>query len=140
ILVDAAGVKPRRPLKYYWKVYSFKALKYIMYLSMGKKEAERRLDHRRALTGSADYAKASPMMRAILSKVVNEDLRSVMPSIKAPTLLIWGKNDTATPMRDAEIMERLIPNAGLVAFDGAGHYSFLDNAQGFAAVLKNFLN
>jgi len=140
ILVDAAGVKPKRPLKYYWKVYSFKALKYIMYLSMGKKEAEHRLDHRRSKAGSADYAKASPMMRRILSKVVNEDLQLEMPKIKAPTLLIWGKNDTATPMRDAEIMEKLIPNAGLVAFDGAGHYSFLDNMQGFQAVLKNFLN
>lgn len=140
ILVDAAGVKPRRSFNYYRKVYSFKLLKYVMYLSMGRKEAEHRLDQRRAKAGSADYAKASPMMRRILSKVVNEDLRSVMPGIKAPTLLVWGKNDTATPMRDAEIMEKLIPNAGLVAFDGAGHYSFLDNMQGFQAVLKNFLN
>ena len=63
-----------------------------------------------------------------------------MTDIKATTLLVWGKNDTATPMRDAEIMEKLIPNAGLVAFDGAGHYSFLENMQGFQAVLKNFLN
>ena len=37
-------------------------------------------------------------------------------------------------------MEKVIPTAGLVAFDGDGHYSFLDNMQGFQAVLKNFLN
>lgn len=79
-------------------------------------------------------------MRAILSKVVNEDLKSVMPSIKAPTLLIWGEDDTATPMRDARTMERLIPDAGLVSFPGCGHYSFLDNRGQFAAVLRSFLN
>ncbi len=139
ILTDAAGVKPRRTFTYYRKVYTFKALKWLMYLCLGRKEAERRLDARRAKAGSSDYASASPMMRRILSKVVNEDLKSVMPSIKAPTLLIWGKNDTATPLSDAETMERLIPDAGLVAFDNAGHYSFLDNPAAYSAVLRSFL-
>ncbi len=81
-----------------------------------------------------------PMMRAILSKVVNEDLKSVMPSIKAETLLVWGENDTATPLSDAKYMEKHIPNAGLVSFPGCGHYSFLDNPYQFAAVLRSFLN
>ena len=79
-------------------------------------------------------------MRAILSKVVNEDLRSEMPKIECPTLLIWGSNDTATPLNDAKIMERLIPDAGLVAFEGVGHYSFLENPYQFSAVLKSFLS
>lgn len=80
------------------------------------------------------------MMRRILSKVVNEDLTSELPKIKAPTLLVWGTADTATPVADAHKMEALIPDAGLVAFDGCGHYSFLDNPAGFKAVLKSFLS
>ena len=79
------------------------------------------------------------MMRAILSKCVNEDLKHVMPLIKAPTLLIWGENDTATPLSDAKTMEKLIPDAGLVSFPGCGHYSFLDNPIGYKAVIKEFL-
>ncbi len=79
------------------------------------------------------------MMRAILSKVVNEDLKHLMPLISAPTLLIWGENDTATPIGDAKIMEQLIPGSGLVSFPGCGHYSFLDNPVQFAAVLRSFL-
>ncbi len=140
ILVDAAGIKPRRTFTYYRKVYTFKAMKWLMYLALGKKEAERRLDARRAKAGSSDYAQASPMMRRILSKVVNEDLTSELPKIKAPTLLVWGTADTATPVADAHKMEALIPDAGLVAFDGCGHYSFLDNPAGFKAVLKSFLS
>ena len=74
-----------------------------------------------------------------MSKCVNEDLRKIMPEIKSPTLLIWGENDTATPLQDAKIMESKIPDAGLVSFAGCGHYSFLDNPGGFAAVVKSFL-
>lgn len=139
VLVDAAGVKPRRSLRYYVKVYTFKAQKRLMYLLLGRERAEARLDRLRAKAGSSDYANSTPRMRAILSKVVNEDLTSVMPSITAPTLLIWGENDTATPLRDARTMERLIPGAGLVSFPGCGHYSFLDNPSQFAAVLRSFL-
>ena len=140
VLVDAAGVKPRRKFRYYFKVYSFKLIKRFMYLVYGRDEAERRLDVRRSKAGSSDYASASPMMRRILSKVVNEDLCDRMPLIQAPTLLIWGENDSATPLADAKKMERLIPDAGLVSFPGCGHYSFLENPRGFEAVLRSFLN
>lgn len=139
VLVDAAGVKPRRSLRYYFKVYTFKAKKHLLRLLLGRQKAEERLNQLRAKAGSSDYAGASPRMRQILSKVVNEDLCGVMPAIKAPTLLIWGETDTATPLRDAQTMERLIPGAALVSFPGCGHYSFLDNPVQFAAVLKSFL-
>ena len=140
MLVDAAGVKPRRSLRYYYKVYSYKAIKHALLFFLGKKRGETALNSYRAKVGSSDYSNASPMMRAILSKVVNEDLKSVMPKIACPTLLIWGANDTATPLADAKIMEKLIPDAGLVSFDGVGHYSFLENPYQFAAVLKSFLS
>lgn len=140
VLVDAAGVKPRRTLKYYVKVYTFKAQKHLLRLLLGPRKADRCLDRLRARAGSSDYAGASPRMRAILSRVVNEDLCRAMPLIKAPTLLIWGDADTATPLSDAKTMERLIPGSGLVVFPGAGHYSFLDRPAQFAAVLTSFLN
>lgn len=140
ILVDAAGIKPKRSFNYYRKVYTFKAIKRLMYLIYGRDNAEKKLEARRTKAGSSDYASASTMMRRILSKVVNEDLTDRLSMIKAPTLLIWGESDTATPLSDAKKMERLIPDAGLVSFPGCGHYSFLDNPGQFAAVLRSFLN
>jgi pimeloyl-ACP methyl ester carboxylesterase len=140
ILVDSAGIKPRRKLKYHLKVYSFKLFRNILPFIIGKKRGEKIINKWRKKAGSSDYAQASPMMRAILSKAVNEDLKAVMPNIKSPTLLIWGEEDTATPLSDAKIMEKLIPDAGLVSFKGCGHYSFLDNPFGFKTVLTNFLN
>lgn len=139
VLVDAAGIKPKRSLKYYLKVYSFKAGKRFWELLLGKENAQERVDRMRTKRGSSDYAGASPMMRRILSKVVNEDLTDRLPLISAPTLLIWGENDTATPIADAKKMSRLIPGSGLVSFPGCGHYSFLDNPIQFRAVLSSFL-
>ena len=124
ILVDAAGVKPKRTLTYYRKVYTFKLMKWLMYFFIGRENTRMRLDRMRAKRGSSDYASATPRMRAILSKVVNEDLR----------------NDTATPMEQARTMATLIHGAGLVSFPGAGHYSFLDEPAKFASVLTSFLS
>ncbi|MDE5979926.1 MAG: alpha/beta hydrolase, partial [Muribaculaceae bacterium] len=139
VLVDAAGIKPRRSLKYYLKVYSFKAGKRFWEILLGKDKAQERVDRMRAKRGSSDYAGASPMMRRILSKVVNEDLTDRLPLISVPTLLIWGENDTATPLADAKKMSRLIPDAGLVSFPGCGHYSFLDKPVQVRAGLSSFL-
>ena len=139
ILVDAAGVKPKRSLNYYRKVYTFKLLKQLLPLLVGKTRATEIIERRRAKAGSSDYSQASPMMRAILSKVVNEDLCHLMPAIKAPTLLFWGERDTATPLADAKRMEALIPDAGLVTVAGAGHFSFLENTPLFLRVVESFL-
>lgn len=138
VLVDAAGVKPRRSLRYYAKVYTFKAGKHLIKMFCGGR-ADDMLNRWRRLFGSSDYNGAPPMMRRIMSRVVNEDLTGYLPAIKAPTLLVWGEDDTATPISDARLMERLIPDAGLVSFPGCGHYSFLDNPIQFAAVLRSFL-
>ena len=72
-------------------------------------------------------------------KVVNEDLMHYLPSINIPVLLIWGDKDTATPLDDGKLMERLIPDSGLVVFKGAGHFSYLERIDDFNMIVENFL-
>lgn len=139
ILIDAAGVKPQRPLKYYIRIYSFKLYKRLLPIFIGRKRADEKIESYRKKAGSSDYNNASGIMRSILVKVVNEDLRHVMPLIKAPTLLIWGENDTATPLRDAKIMEKLIPDCGLALLKGAGHFSYLDKPYEANLIIDSFL-
>lgn len=139
ILVDAAGAKPRRPLQYYCKVYTYKLCKRLLCLVLGKEKAEQRMEKMRRSAGSSDYNAASGMMRRIFVKVVNEYLEPVMPRIACPVQLVWGAKDTATPLREAHVMLRLIPNARLAVIDDAGHYSFLDNPFRFRAIVMAFL-
>lgn len=138
VLVDSAGITPKHSLKYYYKVYSYKALKKIALTLFGEEKGKKIIEKNLKKKGSADYQAASPKMRAIMSKCVNEDLKKRLSEIKVPALLIWGENDTATPISDARIMEKLIPDAGLVSFPNCGHYSFLDNPIGFKAVVREF--
>ena len=86
---------------------------------------------------STDYREAGEL-RPILVKVVNEDFRSVLPRVKAPTLLVWGSNDDAAPLAHGQEMEKLIPDAGLVVFEGAGHFAYLDEPDRFCRVIKHF--
>lgn len=135
VLIDSAGVKPKRGLDYYTRVYTYKLGKKVLGLPGLRAYKEKMMEN----AGSSDYKNSTPMMRQIMSKVVNEDLQHLMPSIEAETLLVWGELDDATPLSDAKIMERKIPGAGLVVFNGAGHYSYLDCLGQFLRVMDVFL-
>jgi pimeloyl-ACP methyl ester carboxylesterase len=137
ILIDSAGIKPKRGFAYYRKVAMAKVGKHAARLFGAPGARLRDLLVGRA--ASADYAAASPQMRPTFVRLVNSDLRDLMPAVKAPTLLIWGEQDTATPLADAHQMERLIPDAGLVVFAGAGHFSYLDQPTRFATIARHFL-
>lgn len=139
VLIDSAGLIPKRGLKYYIKVYSFKTLKFIYKNIFFWLKSEKRMEGFYKRFGSDDYRDSSGIMRNILVKVVNEDLRPLLKDIKAPTLIIWGDKDEATPLYMGNIMEKEIKDSGLVVFEGAGHYSYLDQYNRFVAVINAFL-
>ncbi len=100
---------------------------------------ERLLDSLRKKYGSADYNALDADMRATFSKVVSEDLRPLLPNIKAPTLLIWGEKDAETPLWMGQTMEKEIADAGLVVFEGDDHFAYLKQWQRFATIVESFL-
>lgn len=138
VLIDAAGIKPEKSMKQKISLRLYKMARGFMSLRPLKAMYPDAIDYMRKKRGSADYNNATPIMRETLVKVVNEDLRQLLPEIKVPTLLIWGDQDTATPLSDARIMEQEIPDAGLVVVEGAGHFSYLDNVPLVHSVLQSF--
>jgi pimeloyl-ACP methyl ester carboxylesterase len=139
VLFDAAGIKPKKTLKQKIRQRSFKIIKCALTLPIIKKYTEKLLEAARNHYGSADYRSAPPVMRKTLVNLVNIDLRDIMPNIKSSTLLIWGECDTATPLSDGRIMEKLIPGSGLCVIKGAGHFSFIDNRVQVNLILRSFL-
>ena len=104
-----------------------------------KKLSPDAVEKMQAKRGSADYRNASPVMKGCLVKAVNEDLEPLLGKISVETLLIWGTKDDATPIGDAKIMEKKIPNAGLAEINGAGHFSWLDSPAVFDAIIRSYL-
>lgn len=138
VLVDSAGIKPAASKKKSARQRVYKLGKWFLSLRPVAKCFPNALERLRVKFGSADYAAASPMMRQCLVKAVNEDLTPLLPGIQAPTLLVWGDRDTATPLSDAKLMEKAIPNAGLAVIPGTGHFSFAENPGLFARIMASY--
>lgn len=136
VLVDAAGIRPKRTFRWYRRVAMAKIGKHAA-RRLGR-PGERLRDAMVSRAASADYAAAGEL-RPTLVKLVNADLRPYMPDIAAPTLLVWGADDAETPVAMAQEMERLIPDAGLIVLEAAGHYSYLDQSARFARIVSHFI-
>lgn len=141
VFTDAAGLRKRRTFKQSVKVYTFKAAKRLnrgrivkSVLKLFGVDVEKHVKN----AGSADYRALPDNMKKVFVRVVNQDLRSFLPQIKSPSLLIWGENDLDTPLEFGKTMEQEIPDAGLVVFEGAGHYSFLDCFGRYINIVTTF--
>jgi pimeloyl-ACP methyl ester carboxylesterase len=88
--------------------------------------------------GSSDYSKLSGVMRETFVKSVSEYLESSLPNIPHEVLLLWGRNDDATPVYQGQRIEKGIENAALVIIEDAGHYAFLDKLKQFARIAVAF--
>ena len=88
--------------------------------------------------GSADYRQANGVMREILVNTVNTDLTENAKKIKVPTLLIWGENDSAVPVSEAQELEKLLIDGALIVLPGT-HYCYLENLGRVISILENFL-
>lgn len=138
VLIDSAGIMPKRSFKQKMKVKRYKLLKKILLSKPIHAMFRNIIDDWAKNQGSADYRNASPMMKKCMVKAVNEDLTDCLPKIRQETLLIWGDKDTATPISDAKLMEEKIPSSGLAVIPGTGHYSFLENPGLFKSIMQSY--
>ena len=89
--------------------------------------------------GSRDYKAASPIMKQVLVKTVNEDLSKDAIKIKAPTILIYGDMDDEVPEEDTKEYEKLIDDCGLIMYEGCTHYAYLERLNQTISIITNFI-
>ena len=140
ILIGSAGVVHKKSFKQMLKIKLYKILKKILQLKLIQKFFPNLIINLKNHMGSEDYRNATPIMRDTLVKLVNTDVTKYLKDINRPTLLIWGEQDTATPIGDGEIMEKYIPDAGLVRIPNCSHYVFIEQAQYVNKIIYTFLN
>ena len=66
------------------------------------------------------------------------DQRALLPKIVAPTLVIAGRHDKATPIEAGEIIRDGIPGAQMIVLDAA-HISNVEQATAFTEAVLGFL-
>lgn len=125
VLVDSAGVKPRRSLSYFLRVFVYKFKK--------------RFGFDVSNCGSCDYLALDKSMRKIFNNIVNTHLDDFLPFVEAPTLIVFGSDDKVTPVYMAKKLKKKIKNSKLVLLEDAGHFCFIDRRTEFVCQLEEFL-
>ncbi|MBO4693053.1 MAG: alpha/beta hydrolase [Clostridia bacterium] len=139
VLLDSAGIVAEKTPSQKRRAKNFKRIKRFLSLPVIKKFSGGLLEKARKHYGSADYNAAPPVLRNTMVSLVNTDLRDIIGNIKCPTLLIWGENDTDTPLSSAEIIKSKIIDSGLCVIKGTGHFSFCEKPYEAIAILRAFI-
>ncbi len=137
ILISSAGIAKNRTFRNLTLVIFAKIgglITYIPPLVFWREELRSKIYR---LIGS-DYIDAG-VLKATFLKVISEDLSASAKRITTPTLLIWGANDTETPLADGEKLSQLIRESELKLISGAGHFVHQDKPQEVANLIKEFL-
>lgn len=122
VLVDSAGLKPRKTLKYYYRRIIFK-LKKALKLDISS-------------CGSQDYKVLNDRMKKTFKAIVNEYQDNELSNINCDTLILWGKHDNQTPKYMAKRFKRNIKNSVLIYLFG-GHFAYIQDSR-FISIVKAF--
>lgn len=86
----------------------------------------------------SDYH-ASGRLKDIFLNVVQENLSAAAPSLTMPTLLVWGAEDTQTPLTDGDKLHHLIRGSRLETIRGATHFVHQEHPEKVAQLMSAFL-
>lgn len=136
ILIASAGLKKKRRTKTRFKILKYKIKKkwyqitknYALYNYLIKN------------SGSSDYQNASSILKKTMIKVINEDLSKQLKKINVKTLLIWGQQDTETPIEQGEKMKKMIKGAALVVFKKGTHFVHQENEKEINKIIEDFVS
>jgi pimeloyl-ACP methyl ester carboxylesterase len=90
--------------------------------------------------GMLERMSASPgMARATLEALFRIDVRPILPTITAPTLVIHAREDPGPPVQGGRYLADHIPGARLLEVDGADHVAWLTEPDRILTEIEEFL-
>jgi len=81
----------------------------------------------------------SALFKAMTSSKFGPQVKSVLPTLERPVLLIWGRQDRMIPPQLAQQFAALNPNVELIELDNAGHCPHDECPEQFNQILLNWL-
>jgi pimeloyl-ACP methyl ester carboxylesterase/class 3 adenylate cyclase len=85
------------------------------------------------------FAGTPASARAWFDLTMQIDVRSVLPSIRVPTLVMTRADDAVVPVEASRYLAEHIPNAKLVELPGSDHYPFSGNSHDFVDEVEEFV-
>ena len=75
----------------------------------------------------------------LLALAERSEMCATLPNIVVPTLVVCGKEDTVTPIKQTEFLVSNISSAEIKIIEGAGHLSNLEQPDMFNNALSDFV-
>ncbi|RNM12518.1 alpha/beta fold hydrolase [Nocardioides pocheonensis] len=76
---------------------------------------------------------------ALLRLAYALDVRTTLPRIQTPTLVLARRGDRAAPLAQSRVLADAIPSAELVELDGRSHLPAIGDAESVVAQIRGFL-
>ncbi len=132
VLIASAGIYQTKSLGVNLKIGLFKLLNYIGLVKLREQV--------RSFFVADDAKKLTQPMYETFKTVVNESYSDRFEAFKNKALLLWGRDDTATPLDSGEQIADLIEDSRLLVYEG-DHYFFMYNAEDISVeILKTYLS
>ncbi len=90
----------------------------------------------RAMAGKMSVAGIAAVLRGMAAR---PDSTPTLAAINVPTLLLFGDEDTVTPVREGELLRQHIRDSRLVVVPRAGHFAVFEQQDAAHDVLRKFL-
>ena len=71
--------------------------------------------------------------------LIHHDQRQTLSKISCPTLILWGDQDSFTPLSDGQKINSLIKKSVFKTFPNSGHFFYLDYQQEVADTITDFI-
>ena len=81
----------------------------------------------------------SEHLQETFKRVVTDDIRADASLITIPSLLIYGDQDTAAPVRYGELFHELMEGSTLEILPGSGHFVHVDRSREVVKSIEEFL-
>lgn len=81
----------------------------------------------------------TPLVNGLRAWAWRLDLRRKLPKVTAPTLLLWGTEDTVISLQQMQNIQLDIPNTQLVELEGSGHMTPVEVPENFNKAINTFL-
>ena len=134
ILISSAGIRKKQTITSKLRNLSYKLGKKLAKI-LPQKRKKQYLNWLFSLYASEDYKALPEYMRQTFKNIIHEDLTPYLKNISSKCLLIWGNQDTSTPIWQGRIMHEKIPDSEFIELDKIGHFPYLEKTYLIYAIL-----
>ena len=141
VLVDAFGVRPAEG-----EIADIFVVPWKQVIEAGFRDPKVSTEYQRLygegipeFGGTREEGRTMSMRMCYRPYMYDPSLPGMLGKVRAPTLVVWGAQDSIVPVECGRLYQQAIPGARLRVIEECGHWPHLDRPRELAAIVGEFL-